>query len=241
MNDILETAVRKTTTAAASFVVYLPIVAGIITPMVYMLPAWYISWEVAALIFPFSEIWSGFWFPIFDVGLAIYVFSVGAAISVVGFGLFLWALLEMAKKKREGNGLVVSGPYAWVRHPQHLGLLLFLLPFALTFKYLSPFIMGIRPGDILSWSLMAFLLLAVADWEEHRITKEYGILYQEYCNETPFILPIRTGWTIQMPELLNKGRPLRYVTAFAVFWVVISLVLYIFVNLPLIFVRGEFL
>ncbi len=237
----LETIAQKMTTAFASFVAYLPIVAGIITPMVYMLLAWYISWEVAALIFPFHEIWSGFWFPIYDASIAFSVFMVGAVISVVGLGLFLWALFEMAKRKREGFGLVTTGPYARVRHPQHLGILMFLLPFALTFKYISSYNMGMRPGDILSWSLMAFMLLAVADWEEFKVAREYGMLYDEYRNTTPFIMPIKTGWDFNAPDRFQQGQPLRYVVVFALFWSMISVVLFIFANLPLVFTRGGLL
>jgi len=226
----------KISTALALAVIYLPIVAGIITPMVYLLPAWYVSWYVAALIFPFSESWYGFFLPVNDILLVSLIWIFQAIIVSVGTGIFLWGLLQMTREIRNGSTFVDSGPYAYVRHPQHLGILVLLLPFAFAFDLTSGYSTGIRPGDILSWSLMAFLLLAVADFEESRLIKSLNG-YSEYKDRTPFIIPKSPRIKFNVHPLLQQGRPLRYLLFFAVYWALISLVLFGLVQLPLVFTR----
>jgi protein-S-isoprenylcysteine O-methyltransferase Ste14 len=236
MNEKKQLATRFMT-AVASATIYLPIVAGIITPMVYMLPAWYLSWYTASLIFPFYEIWHGFWMPIEDLTAAYIIWGLEIILFAIGIGLSGYALREMVIRRKEGGGLVTSGPYRWVRHPQHLGILLFLLPFAITFKFRSGFTTGIRPGDILSWTLMAFLLLAVADWEESRLLKEFGEQYSQYSQNTPFIIPLKIPISISLPSCLEKGKPIRYIIAFLIFWAMISVVLFGFSTIDLVFTR----
>jgi len=222
--------------ALTSAVVYLPIIAGIITPMIYMLPAWYVSWYIAACIFPFNNLWHGFWFPVSDMTVASIIWLVEIGVFVVGMGIFLWGLFEMTCRKRAGNNLVTTGPYAHIRHPQHLGILFFLLPFAFTFSPTAWSSTGIRPGDILSWSLMAFLLLAVADYEECKIARIFEE-YEDYRSKTPFILPFSRHVTYGLPPVLNQGKPARYVFFFFVYWICISLLLFFFSQLPLSFTR----
>lgn len=232
-----ERLITRFMTAVTSAIVYLPIIAGIITPMVYLLPAWYLSWYAAGIIFPFYEIWHGFWMPVEDLGSAYIIWGIEIIVFAIGIGLSGYALREMVIRRKESSGLVTSGPYSWIRHPQHLGILLFLLPFAITFKFRSGFSTGIRPGDILSWTLMGFLLLAVADWEESRLLKKFGEQYIEYSQNTPFIIPVKASINITLPSWLQKGKPVRYIVAFAIFWVVISLVLFGFSMVHLIYTR----
>ncbi|MHA2302689.1 MAG: methyltransferase family protein [Candidatus Thorarchaeota archaeon] len=231
-----EEIIFKVSTTLASAAVYLPIVAGIITPMIYLFPGWYISWYIAAYIFPFYEIWHGFWFPISDMTVASIIWLIEGGVFVFGIGIFLWSLFEMARQKRTGNILVTTGPYARVRHPQHLGILLFLLPFAFSFSLTARWSTGIRPGDILSWSLMAFLLLAVADYEESRILEAFEE-YEYYKSRIPFILPLSLHADYILPPILHQGKPGRYIFFFLVYWTCISLVLFFFSQLPLVFTR----
>jgi protein-S-isoprenylcysteine O-methyltransferase Ste14 len=235
--SLKERLVTHLTTGVASVVIYLPIIAGIITPMVYLLPAWYLSWYAAGMIFPFYEIWHGFWMPVEDFISAYIIWGIEIIVFVIGIGLSGYALREMVIRRKEDVGLVISGPYSWVRHPQHLGILLFLLPFAITFKFRSGFTTGIRPGDILSWTLMAFLLLMVADCEESRLLKEFGEQYTQYCENTPFIIPLKIPINIALPSWLEKGKPVRYIITFLIFWAMISLVLYRFSTVDLAFTR----
>lgn len=232
-----ERVITRITTAAASAVIYLPIIAGIITPMVWLLPAWYLSWYAAGLIFPFYEIWHGFWMPIEDPSIASIIWGIGFVVVLIGMSLSGYALREMVITRKGDEGLVTSGPYRWLRHPQHLGILLILLPFTTTFRLTSGFPAGIRPGDILSFALMGFLLMAVADWEESRLLEEFNEQYVEYSRKTPFIIPIKIPISVTLPHWLEKGKPVRYLVAFFIFWLLMSLVLFGFSMVGLIFTR----
>jgi len=219
----------------ATIGLYLPVLAGIITPMLWLLPAWYTAWHVVGFIFPFSDIWGGLWLPFWgDSSLPPVLFPAIGMIEVMlflgGLGIFIWGLRELVMKHVEGCGLVTTGPYRWTRHPQHLGIILFLLPTALFNPIYSPYWSGIRPGDILSWSLISFLLLIVADWEEVRLRVVYGQEFEDYMSRTAFILP-----GLKPPLKLGdvKNRLVLYVVLFVVYWVLMTLVLIAFTQVQL--------
>ena len=221
--------------ALATIGLYLPVLAGIITPMLWLLPAWYTAWHVVGFIFPFSDIWGGLWLPFWgDSSLPPVLLLAIGLIEVMlflgGLGISIWGLRELVMKHVEGCGLVTTGPYRWTRHPQHLGIILFLLPTALFNPTLLAGWSGIRPGDILSWSLISFLLLIVADWEEIRLRAVYGQEFEAYISRTAFILP-----GLKLPLKLRdvKNRLVLYVAFFVVYWVLMTLVLIAFTQVQL--------
>lgn len=230
--------VEKAGTIAAAVAVYLPVVAGIITPMLWLLPAWYSTWYVLGFIFPLSDTWGGLWLPFWNSDLRPLiplVFAIEIVLFLVGCYIFLRSLLELARSRQHGEPFVSTGLYARVRHPQHLGIILALLPFALfNYHYNPAYWSGIRSGDLLSWSFVTFLLLVVSEIEELGMQKRLGSEYEAYLSSTPFIIPGVAGLKV-LPSSrhLKKGKPLRYVIFFAVYWCVMSLVLYGFTLLPL--------
>ncbi len=75
------------------------------------------------------------WHRAIDNGLAWrMVFAVGAALCFAG-----WALLCRHVAFRRGAGIVTSGPYALVRHPVYLGLIIAVFATAIFFGRLSSF------------------------------------------------------------------------------------------------------
>jgi protein-S-isoprenylcysteine O-methyltransferase Ste14 len=213
----------------ASVFTYLPVIAGILTPMLWLLPAWYTAWFGIGFIFPYYPIWGGLWLPNISPLTALVIYTVQGVVFFVGLALFIWSLVEMTRTSAKGIQPVVTGPYRWVRHPQHLGIIMFLLPLALFNVSYSPSWSGVRPGDILSWSLVSFMLVIVADFEELGLVRRFGSEYVDYCKRTPFLLP-RMSLLRFMDDygLLSKGRPLRYVVWFVLYWLVVSLILYSF-------------
>ena len=226
----------KIGTALASVVIYLPIIAGIITPMMYLLPAWYASWAISAYIFPFYEFWHGFLITGVSEPVILFFDILWALVFLTGLSIFLWGLFEMTRNIRRKKDLVDTGPYSYVRHPQHLGILLMLLPFAFTIHVQAVHDIGTRPGDVLSWSLMAFLLLAVADFEESRLMKSLDG-YAEYRSRVPFILPLKNPIDIDLPAALDSGKLGRYAVFFIIYWISMTLVLLQLTQLPIIFTR----
>ena len=78
----------------------------------------------------------------------------------------------------ETNRLVTTGYYACMRHPMHLGLLLFPLGWALLVG--SPtFILIIAPAEMLLMVLMIKL------FEEKEALQKFGEAYRQYMRQTP--------------------------------------------------------
>ena len=87
-------AVRFSSTLA-TIGLYLPVLAGIITPMLWLLPAWYTAWHVVGFIFPFSDIWGGLWLPFWgDSSLPPVLLLAIGLIEVMlflgGLGISIW-------------------------------------------------------------------------------------------------------------------------------------------------------
>ncbi len=92
----------------------------------------------------------------------------------------------LAKLGREGelprmetNRLVTEGVYKMMRHPMHLGLLLF--PFAFAFMAGSPsFVMIIAPIEAL------FMIVMIKLVEEPEALRKFGDEYRVYMKTTPW-------------------------------------------------------
>jgi protein-S-isoprenylcysteine O-methyltransferase Ste14 len=225
----LKDIVGRLSVSVASVGIYLPVIAGIITPMLWLLPAWYAAWSVIGFIFPFSSIWGGIWAPVDNIAIASLIVLIEIVIFLSGLALFTWALFVMIRDRLNGVQLITTGPYQWIRHPQHLGIIVFLLPLALYNPSVSLVWSGIRPGDILSWSLVAFMLVIIADIEEIKLTKLFEQEYENYCAKTPFILPKVALFKLEnKSSTLRRGKPLRYFLLFSIYWGTMSLVLFLF-------------
>jgi len=97
-------------------------------------------------------------------------------------------------KRMETNVFVDKGIYSYMRHPMHLGLLLFPLSFA--FIIASPsFILIIAPIE------MFFILLMIKIFEEPEAIRKFGKVYLDYRKKVPwFCFKI-----ICLKELLNSN------------------------------------
>ncbi len=81
--------------------------------------------------------------------------------------------------RMETNRLVSEGPYNYMRHPMHLGLLLFPLAFALIIGSPS-FILIIAPVE----ALLMILMIAIV--EEPGAEKKFGKEYDKYKKDKPW-------------------------------------------------------
>jgi hypothetical protein len=115
---------------------------------------------------------------------------------------------------------------------------LFLLPLALFNPSDSLTWSGIRPGDILSWSLVALMLIIVADVEEIKLAAQFGQEFDDYVALTPFLIPkvslFRLGKKLSS---LERGKPMRYILWFVIYWSIMSLILYLFTLVQLSWTR----
>lgn len=98
---------------------------------------------------------------------------IATAVSGLGVCFSVWALCILGKSfgiAPADRGLIIAGPYRWVRHPMYAGELL---------SWLVMF--NINP-TVWNWIILSVLLLGVAlrmEWEERCISG-----YSEYSGQT---------------------------------------------------------
>jgi protein-S-isoprenylcysteine O-methyltransferase Ste14 len=117
---------------------------------------------------------------------AIWPFWVGVALTVGGLFFSVWARTHIGKNwsgivtLKQGHELIVSGPYAIVRHPIYTGLLLALVGSA------------VARGE---WrGVLAVLIAALALWrklrlEERWMREQFGVQYQAYSQRVSALIP----------------------------------------------------
>jgi protein-S-isoprenylcysteine O-methyltransferase Ste14 len=98
---------------------------------------------------------------------------------VAGF-LLLSAAWKMLYEAQRAGTLAVSGPYAYVRHPQYGGFILIMLGFLLQWPTLITLIM---------FPILVTMYLRLAQREEHEVISEFGDEYLRYAARTPAFLP----------------------------------------------------
>lgn len=209
---------RRLLALASSAAAYLPILAGIIEPMIW--PLLYASpllyhmlywwWEpLAQHLFP---VWWLFTSYIRGTGwtkfLAPIVISVGAIILLVG-------LAQVARSVARGSGLVTSGLYRYVRHPQHLGIAILFFGLLMLNGY------GIRVGDLYAWTLVVFIYVLLTDSEEADLEKEFGEVYLRYKMSVPYILPLLPSTRGRIPKILPSRRLKRKLALTAAYTLVL--------------------
>lgn len=115
--------------------------------------------------------------------LASLFLATGAGLLVwtaVLLGWRRWLDLDDAPRGPEQPALVLAGPFAAVRHPQTLGLLLCLLGTAVYWP---------RPGLRVLMLIAATAALALAVADEARQEERFGAAYRRYRQAVPFLLP----------------------------------------------------
>ena len=96
-----------------------------------------------------------------------------------GFILLSAAWKVLYEAQRTGT-LAVSGPYAYVRHPQYDGFILIMLGFLLQWPTLVTLIM---------FPILVFMYVRLARHEESEVLAEFGEKYRRYMLSTPAFLP----------------------------------------------------
>ena len=109
--------------------------------------------------------------PAQDVVVPVLI-ALGVATSIVG-------LVQIVKGARS-KSLVTHGLYATMRHPQHLGILLWTLGFALWGAYIL---------DFLIWFTLAYTFVLLALHEEGNLARQFGASYLAYQQNTRFMPP----------------------------------------------------
>jgi len=143
----------------------------------------YISWQLIGYSF---TSWTWYYYLIPAELLSLYIF-IEITIFCFGLALFLTGLLTLVRAKIHGVNLVQSGIYKYIRHPQNLGIIIMVLPFAL---YVPGFKdIGIRMGEIASWIFFTFFMCLYSYYDEWRLLERHNRIFSDYCNRTGFMTP----------------------------------------------------
>jgi protein-S-isoprenylcysteine O-methyltransferase Ste14 len=109
--------------------------------------------------------------------------------SILGIFIMVYATVYLNIKRKKG--LVTSGPYRWVRNPQYLGAILFIINLtSRSYREVLGDVGWLGPrGTLLVWlgTLGAYILLALV--EEAHLARMFGETYTAYRNKTAFLIP----------------------------------------------------
>ena len=171
--------------------------AGYIIPLVQSLPA--LGGWVGLMTLPFAtylimfftnlpvslvDVLSAFFVP-FPVLIPERVFI------IIGFFLLVYSVIYLRMKRKEG--LVASGPYRLVRHPQYLGMILSTLGLTswsiwiLNNTFGVGFLNPLQTIGVWFIELFAYILLALI--EELFLSRNYGEIFDNYKSHVPFLIP----------------------------------------------------
>ncbi len=113
------------------------------------------------------------------------------ALVIIGLLILVYSVAYLKMKRKEG--LVTSGPYRLVRHPQYLGMILSTLgltSWSVWILYNTFGVGFLSPSQTIGvWfiELLAYILLAYT--EEHYLSRNYGESFENYKNQVPFFIP----------------------------------------------------
>jgi protein-S-isoprenylcysteine O-methyltransferase Ste14 len=115
--------------------------------------------------------------------------GVGFPLYLAGVGLYLWGYRTLGRwygvsssfgaALYQDHRLVEAGPYALVRHPMYLGVMLAAVGALLLF----------RTWAMLLYAPSAFSVIRRARQEEHLLAKELGPTWEAYAQRVPAWIP----------------------------------------------------
>ncbi|NHI84336.1 MAG: hypothetical protein EAX81_08560 [Candidatus Thorarchaeota archaeon] len=113
-------------------------------------------------------------------------------VLLLGMAFFLYSVVFLWRKK--SKGLVTSGPYLVVRHPQYLSLIIFTSALTSRSVWLLLNTDGIgilEPREtVAAWFLMVFVYMGLALFEESHLASLYQEEWREYRRQVGLLLPL---------------------------------------------------
>jgi len=225
---------RSILIVGSSIAAYLPIVAGIIEPMIWPLllasPLLYhlLYWWWEPLAQHFFPAW---WFVTSHIIGTHWVKQVAPFMIGGGTAVLLKGLAQIVHAKTRKRGLVTTGVYKYVRHPQHLGIAVMSFGFLMSNGY------GIRVGDIIAWTLVVFIYILLADSEEAALENEFGESYLDYKRKVPYTIPFLPSTYGRFPKLLPNHGWQRKLALIGVYILVLATIAWLLTHVPTLHTR----
>jgi len=137
--------------------------------------------------------------------------AIGIALIAVGMAMFLAAYLQYLSRRKAG--LVKTGLYSVVRHPQYLGIILATFGLFLFRRPTSAWPLPLpgtfvhwMPMEIIAWLTLVFIYVLLANSEEKYLQRKHGRDFLSYKREVSFILPI-------LPPNVSERLPIKVPTS----------------------------
>jgi protein-S-isoprenylcysteine O-methyltransferase Ste14 len=128
---------------------------------------------------PFSHASGHLWLTFFGGGeammTAIHIISNG--LVIIGFAI-MWQSWKLIHATRED--LVVTGLYAFVRHPQYSGLFIIMISMLIQWPTIITALM---------FPVLIFVYYRLSKKEESEMIKTFGDEYKRYMGKTPMFIP----------------------------------------------------
>ena len=113
------------------------------------------------------------------------------AFLVIGLIILVDSIVHLKMKKKEG--LVTSGPYGLVRHPQYFGIILSTLGLTCWSVWILNNTFGVgflsSSQTIGVWFIQLFAYIILASVEEVYLAKNHAEAFENYTNQVPFLVP----------------------------------------------------
>jgi protein-S-isoprenylcysteine O-methyltransferase Ste14 len=116
-------------------------------------------------------------------------FMVGRMIALIGFAVFLFAALQFLWNKARGTGIIKTGVYSVVRHPQFTGII--IVTIGLTVMVLTLACPGNQLLILGFWMIQILGYVGIAWYEEVHLLEQFGESFHQYQRDVPFIFPIK--------------------------------------------------
>jgi len=213
----------------SSIATYLPIIAGIIEPMIW--PLLVVSPLLYHLLYwwwsPIEQHFFPQWFFITSyISETYWVNQLAPIVIGVGVVILVMGMAQIMRAKARKTGLVTTGLYRYVRHPQHLGIAIMSFGLLMLNRY------GIRIGDVIAWTLVVFVYVFLADSEEATLERKFGESYLGYKRRVPFMIPFLPSTYGRISKLLPNHGWGRRLALIGVYMVVLAVTIWLLAQVP---------
>ena len=155
--------------------------------------------------------------PLPDLMHPVTLFTTIIQFTAIAF--LVWSIVYLRRNKSEG--LVSSGPYRVVRHPQYFSLIVLTLLMAYQSVWILQHTFGIGWLSIdqtkLLWIGMLVTYAIIAEVEELHLEKSFETEWTDYSNSVGFVIPF----------LKHRMRILEILSGILVPYAILEIVLYL--------------
>ncbi len=155
------------------------------------------------------------------VPLLLYLALLAIIVAAQMFRTWAAGFVGTTARSREtyAEVLLTAGPYAHVRNPMYLGILVIVTAFTA--------MSGLWYAPLIAWAGYAFVYGNVIPYEEDFLRKQFGEEYAAYCRAVPRLLPSLRGYPKRTGIFQLREGLVNEVAS----WIVTPFLLYFFLEI----------